>query len=366
MAVLRDLPYDVKHCILTHLSDRASLAALVGTCTAFRDIYTRHKNTILRRIHHAEATALAPDSLIFAYCLRAIPSIATMATLVGFVKDYETYHSTGVPPTCISTGLIEEPSAYDPSKLANYLVDDYRGIRTIALAHQFPMRESRQEPPLSCTEIRRIMRALYRGWTLMLLLHAQQRLRISDPPPTYGSDSRSYDDYDPNFIERMVLKCWDVWSVLQIRIVMDDSLRMLPSGGPDANDSQALMEFGAQMQRSLVYQIVAPSGDGPGETLIPVLLTPAFQYVDTKAPRSGLNLLLTPGFAGYLFTNCHPATIAPLFTLDPLSGARAAFDRLATVLADQLQNAPVVVGAGYFAEKYDDAVGAAIFGASPF
>ncbi|KAF3925842.1 hypothetical protein ABW20_dc0103033 [Dactylellina cionopaga] len=167
-----------------------------------------------------------------------------MKELGDIARGYEDYIRTGTSPE-----LLDHPQeSYNPRYLSRYLLDDYLGIRKIALSQQYSIRVSRREPPLTLTEVRRIIQAIYRGWTLLLLLYQREWLFGTETPTTA-------DKFDKGFIERLI-STWDIWSVFQIREIAGESLTTLPTGAIDLKNTKVLQQWNDDLENSLLQPLL--------------------------------------------------------------------------------------------------------------
>ncbi|KAK6542785.1 hypothetical protein TWF694_006726 [Orbilia ellipsospora] len=317
---LTGLPYDIKHSLLQQVNDRDTLLNLISTSRTFLDIFTRHKDVIINNLYLSEALNHAPDSIIFSYCRRTVLGVESMDELVGIARGYEKYSTTGTAPPFLTSNF----GAYESRKLAKYLVEDYLGIRKIAMTHQYSIRVSRNEPALTTTELHRIMRSIYRGWTLLLLIHQRQLLLQQIPSLAVSED---YSSYDRHFIERIIVN-WDFWSSLQIWELVGDNMRVLPTGTVDVRETKAFQKFNSDVKVSLLQDLF----DGFPEKQALTLIFPVFRRVDSK-PFTEARFALSNEFAEYLFIHHDPTTIAPLYALDPTPSPKVAYDRIATYLS---------------------------------
>ncbi|KAK6350518.1 hypothetical protein TWF718_003709 [Orbilia javanica] len=256
MTTLTDLPYDIKNCILRQVNERGALLTLISTSKTFYNVFMRHKEGILHRLYLSEALSYYPDSIIFTYCRRKIHAIDNFATLFDIIKGYRLFGQRGLPPNFLKP----EIEGIDPRTRAHQLADDYCGIRKIALAHQYAVRAARHEPGLTPSELRRITLAIYRGWTLLLLLNKgldlESELRVANPHPP--ADIEGYGDFGEYFdlkIERLIAT-WDIWDVLRVQSVMGESIRILPTGQVNMNDPGAFSQFEADIAKSGLKEIV--------------------------------------------------------------------------------------------------------------
>ncbi|KAF3914139.1 hypothetical protein AA313_de0207928 [Arthrobotrys entomopaga] len=320
---LTGLPYDIKHLLLTQVNDRNTLLNLISASRPFHDVFTRHKDAIVNNLYLSEALNHAPDSLMFSYCRRTVLGIQSMEELVGIAQRYEKCSTTGKAPSFITSNTGE----YDSRKLAKYLVDDYLGIRKIAMTHQYSIRVSRNEPALTSTELHRIMRSIYRGWTLLLLIH-QRQLLLRQNPSLVADEESSYDKY---FIERIILN-WDFWSSLQTWELVGDNLRVLPTGTVDVRETKAFQRFNSDVKVSLLQDLFNEFPDKQALTLV----FPVFRRVDSK-PFTEAKFALSNEFAEYLFIHHDPTTIAPLYSLEPTPSPKVAYDRIATYLSEPVK-----------------------------
>ncbi|KAK6534908.1 hypothetical protein TWF281_006207 [Arthrobotrys megalospora] len=327
MAKLTNLPYDIKHSILRQVNERSALLALISASKTFYDIFTHYREGILHNLYLSEALSYAPDSTIFTYCRRTVQGIDSLTTLSDIMRGYQEFVERGVPPNFIAV----ENGGYNPRTEAQLLVDDYLGIRKIALAHQYAVRTARREPGLSSSELRRIMQAIYRGWILLLLLNKRLELESS------RVSARSQIDlvksgYDRDCLENLIA-AWDIWDVLRIQAVMGESIRILPTGKVNMNNSGAFNQFEADIAKSGLKEIVERCPDD-GKV---VLVFPIYSMVDSY-PSTTASFALSTEFAQYLLIHQNPSTIAALYTLFPTPDAKTVYDRMATHLPKAVES----------------------------
>ncbi|EPS35085.1 hypothetical protein H072_11576 [Dactylellina haptotyla CBS 200.50] len=318
------LPYDIRHSILRQVDDRSTLLNLILTSTAFHEIFRHYKEGIINNLYLSEALNHGPDALVFAYCRRTALDIEDIGTLVDVVQSYGKYTATGAYPVFLATPY----GSYEPQKLGKYLVDDYLGIRKIAITHQYSTRLARKEPALTSSEVRRIVQSIYRGWTLLLLIHQRQAILAQNPSLKTGTTCK----YDQYFIERIIIS-WDIWSSLQIWELIGEHLRVLPTGTVDVRNARAFQQFNDDIKVSLLQ----PAFDGYPEKQALTLIFPVFRRVDSQ-PFTEANFALAHEFAEYLFIYHDPATIAPLYTLEPTPSPKVAYDRIGTYLTEPVKS----------------------------
>ncbi|KAK6521772.1 hypothetical protein TWF506_001975 [Arthrobotrys conoides] len=332
MAMLTDLPYDIKHCILRQVDERGALLTLISTSRTFYNIFRWHKEGILHNLYLSEALSYNPDSIVFTYCRRKVPTVDNFATLVGILREYQLVSQRGLPPRFLKS----ENGGYNPRQQAQQLVHDYLGIRKIALAHQYAVRTARREPNLTASELRRITQAIYRGWSLLLLLNkgldlasepkkATSRSQIDTVESGHGEDCFDIE------IENLIAT-WDIWDVLRVQSVMGESIRILPTGQVNMNDSGAFNQFEADIAKSGLKEIVERCSQDEKV----VLVFPIYSMVDSY-PSTTASFALSTEFAQYLLIHHDPTTIAALYTLFPTPDAKTVYDRMAKHLATAVE-----------------------------
>ncbi|RVD81929.1 uncharacterized protein DFL_009775 [Arthrobotrys flagrans] len=323
MATLTNLPYDIKHCILHQANERGALLTLISTSKTFYNIFMRHREGILHNLYLSEALSYTPDSMVFTYCRRKIHTIDDFPTLFGIIQGYQLLAEGGSSPSFLNP----KNGEYNPRKQAQQLVDDYIGIRKIALAHQYAVRKARREPGLTSSELRRITQSIYRGWTLLLLLdrglNLESELRAAGLRSQIGIEGCvTIGDYFDLKIRRLIAT-WDIWDVLRVQSVMGESIRILPTGQVNMNDSGAFNQFEADIAKSGLKEIVERSSQDEKV----VLVFP--QYSMDSYPSTTASFALSTEFAQYLLIHNDPTTIATLYTLFPTPDAKTVYDRMA-------------------------------------
>ncbi|KAF3095232.1 hypothetical protein TWF569_000300 [Orbilia oligospora] len=332
MATLTNLPYDIKHCILRQVDERGTLLTLISTSRAFYNIFTRHKEGILHNLYLSEALSYSPDSIVFTYCRQKVPTIDDFTTLSEILQGYQLVGQRGLP-----TSFLESKNGeYNPRRQAHQLVNDYLGIRKIALAHQYAVRAARREPDLTASELHRITQAIYRGWSLLLLLNKGLDLELG---LRVASSHSQIDMVEPGGeadcfdiqIEKLIAT-WDIWDVLRIQSVMGESIRILPTGQVNMNDSGAFNQFEADIEKSGLRDIVERCSQDEKV----VLVFPIYSMVDSY-PSTTASFALSTEFAQYLLIHHDPTAIAALYTLFPTPDAKTVYDRMAKHLASAVE-----------------------------
>ncbi|KAK6506744.1 hypothetical protein TWF481_005204 [Arthrobotrys musiformis] len=332
MATLTDLPYDIKHCILRQVNERGALLTLISTSKTFYNIFKRHREGILHNLYLSEALSYAPDSIVFTYCQRKVPGIDDFATLSNIIRGYQLANKRGIPPSFLQS----ENGEFNPRTQAQQLVHDYLGIRRIALAHQYAVRTARREPGLTASELHRITLAVYRGWNLLLLLNKGLELEPKTLDLRSQIDSSGLSN-SGDCLEGLIAT-WDIWDVVRIQSVMGESIRILPTGQVNMNDSGAFNQFEADIAKSGLKEIVERFSQDEKV----VLVFPIYSMVDSY-PSTTASFALSTEFAQYLLIHHDPATIAALYTLFPTPDAKTVYDRMAKHLATAVE--------GYFLYK---------------
>lgn len=193
---------------LEFLWNTSDLNALTQASSSFSDIYTRHKQKILNSVLLRDLGTNGFERAVTIYKARQLPPLAA----TGRKESVEAFLGWYTPQSSIPH--ISQPVSLDTLQALASFHDVIREVtfdfcRSSLSVYSVPKVHTQAWDPLSCTERRRIYRALYR----LELLHILFYLPCCSEVPS----DEIFDVMDVSLAFLSIFKTWEVEEICCIR-----------------------------------------------------------------------------------------------------------------------------------------------------